>query len=82
MSSCAVPNCNNNKKNCDKSFFKLPKDKKVADAWIGRLRREDELPKEVIVCEVHFTEDCFDPSTELRRRFQQPGKQIFCRVYV
>lgn len=66
MASCAVPECLNTRRNCEKSFFRLPKVKKQADAWLGRIRREDKLPVDVVVCEDHFAEECFDKSTDMR----------------
>ena len=72
--SCAVPGCKNNQRNCKKTFFTLPKKGTEAKAWIGRLNRKDTLPKKVLVCEDHFSEECFDPSYELKIRFQEQGK--------
>ena len=73
MASCAVPDCLNNKKKSNKSFFRLPKDKSTQAAWITRLNRVDKLPLEVWVCEDHFTSDCFDISAELKRKYVKPG---------
>ena len=82
MAACAVPTCKNNQKNCDKTFFTLPKTKKVAEAWIERLNRKDAIPKVVVVCDEHFEDTCFDKSTELRRRLQEPGKSAIFRILI
>ena len=69
MVVCAVPGCFNNQKNCDKTFFKVPKNEKQSNLWIKQLtiRRKDTLPKIVLFCEDHFTDDCFDKSADLYR---------------
>ena len=74
MASCAVPECTNTKRNSKKSFFKLPKDKSIASLWVTRIRREDKLPIEVLVCEDHFSSECFDQSADLKRRLLPQGK--------
>ena len=53
--SCAVLGCFQNQRNSKNTFFVLPKDKIIAQAWIKRLNRKDSLPKKVLVCEDHFT---------------------------
>ena len=66
MSWCAVVYCHNcNLKNKDKSYFALPKDTKVRNAWIRAINRT-ELPKKVYVCSDHFEEKCFDQSWKLQ----------------
>ncbi|XP_057291242.1 THAP domain-containing protein 1-like [Hydractinia symbiolongicarpus] len=49
------------KKNDEKiSFFKLPKDAKIKQMWISKLKRVN-MPKEqnIHVCHIHFDSDCF-----------------------
>ena len=66
--NCSVWGCDNyRKKTREITFFNLPKDKKIADAWIARLRRVD-IPKNVIVCEEHFEDECFDKSVDIKNR--------------
>lgn len=77
MSSCAVPGCLNSQVNSKKTFFSLPKNEANARAWIKRLNRLDTLPKKVLVCEDHFSSDCFDPNNEMKIRFQQKGKRFY-----
>ena len=59
------------------SFFSLPKNERESKPWVERLNRKDALPKKVLICEDHFTHDCFDVSTELKIRFQEKGEEFF-----
>ena len=63
---CAAVGCSNyKKKNRDITFFNIPRDKEIADAWKAKIKRKD-LPKLIYLCEKHFEDDCFDKSVDLR----------------
>ena len=65
---CAAYKCDNRKTKCSTlTFFTLPKDKKLADAWITKIKTTT-LPKYVYLCEEHFEEQCFDKSVDLRNK--------------
>ena len=54
---CVAKNCSNTRENSDYSFFSLPKDKKLAQTWKIKVKRDERaLPKNnnFFVCEVHF----------------------------
>lgn len=71
--SCAVPGCVKNQRNSKNTFFSLPKEEKIAKAWVKRLNRKDTLPKKVLVCDDHFPLEAFDASNELKICFQEKG---------
>ena len=74
MASCAAVGCTRHqKKNHDVTFFGLPKNNTLATEWVNRLKakREDPLPKKVILCEGHFSAEMFDKSVDLERRFMK-----------
>lgn len=77
MSYCAFPKCNNNKKKNEKKnfFVHLPTDKNTRAIWIRILKskRKDAIPKDPIVCDEHFAEECFDQRAELKRKYMPPG---------
>ncbi|XP_057317569.1 uncharacterized protein LOC130662676 [Hydractinia symbiolongicarpus] len=79
MSYCAFPKCNNNKKKNEKknSFFHLPTDKNTRAIWIRILKskRKDAIPKDPIVFDEHFAEECFDQRAELKRKYMPPGEK-------
>lgn len=66
MSWCSAFGCSNNsKRDKEKSFFRLPGDPNVRNAWVKAINRT-ELPKKVLLCSDHFTENCFDKSWSLQ----------------
>ena len=77
---CAAVGCSNHrnepasaKKKTEKekiSFFKLPKDQKVAAVWIARINRTS-LPANVYLCEKHFTEDCFQRTADFVHHYMK-----------
>ena len=72
MPQCQAINCNNKTGKAKKSFFQIPDPQKSAEhkrlckKWIdslknGKLRLETfKANKSTVVCEEHFTDDCFD----------------------
>ena len=65
---CVAVGCTNYKsKNKELTFFCLPKDKKLAEEWKAKVKREN-LPKLVFLCEQHFADSCFDKSVDLRNQ--------------
>ena len=59
-----------------KILFRLPKDKQLEKAWIARLKRADNLPKEVLICEDPFEPEWFDhASAELKQKLLAAGTQ-------
>ena len=61
MSWCAVYTSNSDKKkHKDVTFFSLPSDSMLREAWIKKIN-QTELPKDVYVCHKHFKEESFDP---------------------
>ena len=58
------------------SFFSLPKDKKIANAWKARIGRTN-LPSNIFFCERHFENSSFDASVDIRNRLMrgQPRSQ-------
>ena len=74
MGCCSAYLCHNKStKNPDKSYFVLPKDPKIRNAWIKAINRT-ELPKNVCVCSDHFEDGCFDKSWELQNRLFYQGR--------
>ena len=61
---CSVPGCvnDNSKPSCSElSWHSYPKNPKVLDAWLARIRRLGFQPgKNDRVCSTHFTPDCFE----------------------
>ncbi|KXJ26866.1 THAP domain-containing protein 2 [Exaiptasia diaphana] len=68
MVNCCVPGCTNySSKTSDVSYHKMPKDLKLQEAWISRIRRDNMPPlQNCYVCSELFTEECFE-----RDLFQQ-----------
>jgi hypothetical protein len=72
MPQCQAINCNNKTGKAKKSFFQIPdplksaEHKRLCKKWIdnlknGKLRLETfKANKSTVVCEDHFTNDCFD----------------------
>ena len=58
--------CNTSRKNKDKTFHGLPKDKAISDAWIKAINRSDKLPKAVFLYSDHFEESCYNLSWTLQ----------------
>ena len=67
MSTSTVLGCfNNQTKNKDKSFFRLPTIPEIKKTWLNAInRKEGNLPHNVVVCSDHFEEQCFDCSWRL-----------------
>ncbi|XP_057682094.1 lethal(3)malignant brain tumor-like protein 2 isoform X2 [Corythoichthys intestinalis] len=67
---CCVGNCSNSS-NADISIFKFPSDNAVRAQWIEQVKRTrtnwSGPSKFTGVCSKHFTEDCFDQLTAIRR---------------
>lgn len=65
MPSCSAPGCKNRPEK-DKerglSFHSLPaKNITLAKKWLEQLRRDEKpVPKNLFVCNEHFTDDCFE----------------------
>ena len=57
-----VPGCtNNSRKTTGISYHRLPTDKRLRQAWMARVRRENPLNIDnCFVCSAHFTPDCFE----------------------
>ena len=55
---CAVAICKNPP---DSRYYRFPKDEELKKVWIQRCSRKDKLPKELRICDTHFTDDCFLP---------------------
>ena len=59
--SCMFPNCNNTKhfcKNTNVRFFKVPTVANIRQKWLEVCNRsEEDLPKDPLVCSVHFGEN-------------------------
>ena len=68
MSACAAVGCNKHQsRDHDITFFHLPSNKFYSSKWVSIIKnkREDELPKKVVLCENHFSEEMFDKSREM-----------------
>ena len=64
--TCAAINCHNkSRRDKDRSFFNIPNDPVVKQAWIAAISRTV-LPKKIVLCSDHFEEKCFDPSWKLQ----------------
>ena len=68
--SCAVYQCSATvATNKDRSFHQIPKDPKLREAWVKKIRREDFVPSaSSYVCSFHFGEEDFskgNPNTPL-----------------
>ena len=68
MSTCAVFGCSNNQtKNKNKSFFRLPTTPEIKKAWLSAINiKEGNLPHKIVVCSGYFDEQCFDCSWRLQ----------------
>ena len=76
MARCCVKLCSNTKENYpDKSFFSIPKDKKLNDAWKAAINRTA-YPKNTTVCSDHFEEECFDASWKLQTELYYKDRPI------
>ena len=78
MPHCAAYNCNNKTDNNSSiSYHRLPGParKVIRQAWIDAIGRTN-LPKTVYLCADHFTEDCFDPSHDLKQRLLPEGSRM------
>lgn len=77
MSFCAAVGCSNSSKNCTGkgiSFFSLPREKSIRNAWIAAIKRT-KLPKNVYVCSEHFTDECFESVYRLQAEMLSPSKR-------
>ena len=71
---CAAVNCINSSKNCNLSFFRVPKDKQRCKKWIQNSRRQDLMgksteycSKNILFCADHFETAMFmNPQTRNR----------------
>ena len=76
MVHCLAPGCSNQSNNNNNvSYHKLPKNEITKNAWIHFIGRK-ELPKGGAICEEHFTEDCFDPSHDLKLKLMPGSTRI------
>ena len=82
MVNCAAVYCHNNqRKDKDKTFFSLPKDRAVAKVWISKLNWEkDNFHSKVYVCSDHFEDDCFDCSWILQSTLTYSDRPIQRRL--
>ena len=74
MSACAAVGCSKHqRRDKDVIFFNLPKTKTLASKWIKRIKnkRKDELPKKIVLCENHFSDEMFDKSIDMQNQFLQ-----------
>ena len=84
---CSVYNCKFTSENApEKSFHQYPKDIKVRDAWIKRIRREHFEPSEhSYVCSYQFTDEDFrQPNKDFPAKFRKvtlkPGSIPSCNL--
>ena len=74
MPQCAAADCLNRSGVSSKkgiSLHRLPdlKREDIRHRWLIALgRREEELPSDVCVCSIHFEENCFDNTFEVKRK--------------
>ena len=76
MSACAAVGCNlHQRRDHNITFFGLPSEKSENErlrrsTWISIIqsKRKDELPKKIVLCENHFSEEMFDQSREMQIR--------------
>ncbi|XP_066914318.1 uncharacterized protein [Clytia hemisphaerica] len=76
MSACAAVGCDKHqRRDKDITFFNLPsekthKDKERRLKWLNIIKnkRKDELPKKIVLCENHFSDEMFDESREMQIR--------------
>ena len=86
MPSCAAVGCLNHRSKCKEkgiTLFSLPKDENLKKLWIAKIKtkRVDPLPKEILLCEEHFSEDQFDKNID-RKNDLMVEKGTFCFLYV
>ena len=64
--SCVIPGCENNQKNSKGLFFA-----RCRDPWkeIVKKYRNDPLPKKALICEDHFSPECFIKKKKGRYKF-------------
>ena len=74
MSACAAVGCDKHQRR-DKgiTFFTLPSEKTDKERrlkWLNIIKnkRKDELPKKIVLCESHFSNEMFDESREMQIR--------------
>ena len=83
MPHCSAYNCSNEYGSDNVvSFHRLPSNKKVADVWVKKINRNDkawleriktpEKLKNIYLCSLHFSEESFDKSYDMRQRFMTP----------
>ena len=82
---CSVNNCKFTSESApEKSFHQYPKDIKVRDAWMKRIRREHFEPSEhSYVCSYHFTDEDFrQPNKDSPAKFPPtPGSIPSCNLH-
>ena len=63
-----VSNTNNRNTKGNISFYRLPKEVKIKNDWIAKIKREN-LPKEenVRLCHLHFEDHCFERDLQVRK---------------
>jgi len=85
MPSCAAVGCNNHRKKCKEkciTLFSLPKDEPRKSLWISKIKakRVDSLPKEILLCSDHFSDDQFDKAAD--RKIQMMMEQgMYCTLF-
>ena len=60
MPSCAIPKCENSKRNVKKNYssFKVPTDESLREKWIAAIPYVNNLRSSQVICELHFPENC------------------------
>ena len=78
MSTSAVLGCSNNQtKNEDKSFFRLPTILEIKKTWLNAINcKEGNLPHKVVVSSDHFEEQCFDCSWRLHNELYYSDRLV------
>ena len=84
VTSCCVVGCTNRKeKGCTLSFHRFPmKNSELLQKWIKAVSRQNWYPNEdTFVCSVHFTNDCYNVTTQRSRLKKDAFPSIFPTEY-
>ena len=78
MPNCSAFGCTNRSSdNPDLSFHRIPSEKKndLRKKWLQNIRREGSLPKDAVVCSIHFDSNCF--VRDLQVSYNNLGISVF-----